>query len=307
MSSWHTYPSSFNIHHRAVRDLLDGEILAEEKIDGSQFSFGVFDGPAEENWLKCKSKGAIVNAETPPAMFGRAVAAIKERMQFLHPGWTYRGEVLDKPKHNALTYARVPKGHIILFDVNCGEESYLSYDEKEIEAERIGFEVVPLLFRGAGATVEGLTALLQRESVLGGTLIEGVVVKPALYDRFGLDKKVLIAKLVSDRFKEIAGGEWKKANPTGKDILAMLGERYGTPARYAKTVQHLRDDDKLTNSVKDIGPLLKELQTDILKECEEDMKEQLYAWAAPHVRRLSSREFVSWYKKEVLALLEEVL
>ena len=68
MNSWHSYPSIYNIGHRYVVDLLNEPVLIEEKIDGSQFSFGVFDGE-----LKCRSKGAQLNLVAPEKMFIKAI------------------------------------------------------------------------------------------------------------------------------------------------------------------------------------------------------------------------------------------
>lgn len=43
MDSWHSYPSIFAIGHRALAELLLDPVIVEEKVDGSQFSFGLFD------------------------------------------------------------------------------------------------------------------------------------------------------------------------------------------------------------------------------------------------------------------------
>lgn len=41
MESWHSYPSIYNLGHRYIADLLTVPVIVEEKIDGSQFSFGL--------------------------------------------------------------------------------------------------------------------------------------------------------------------------------------------------------------------------------------------------------------------------
>ena len=65
--SWHSYPSIYALGHHAVKDLFRTPVIVEEKIDGSQFSFGLFD-----DGMRYKSKGAIVYAESP-GMFQLAV------------------------------------------------------------------------------------------------------------------------------------------------------------------------------------------------------------------------------------------
>jgi hypothetical protein len=191
MSSWHSYPKIFGIEHRAVRPLLGRKVNLEEKVDGSQFSFGLINGV-----LRARSKNQDVHWDTEgiatEKMFSHAVRVIRELEPLLHPEWTYRGEYLQKEHHNALTYARIPKNHIIIFDINDGEESYLRYDEKKAEAERIGLECVPLIGEGLLSNPDDVKELLDEISVLGGPKIEGFVIKPTKYDLYGEDKKVIM-------------------------------------------------------------------------------------------------------------------
>lgn len=52
--SWHSYPSTFALGHRAIADLLLDPVLVEEKVDGSQFSFGVFEQDGERV-IRCRA------------------------------------------------------------------------------------------------------------------------------------------------------------------------------------------------------------------------------------------------------------
>jgi hypothetical protein len=138
-----------------------------------------------------------------------------------------------------------------------------------------------------------------QKSALGGVEIEGVVVKN--HRQFGADDKPLMAKVVRDGFKELNSGEWRAANPTPTDIREALGRLVSTPARWQKAVQRLRDAGKLTESVKDIGPAIKELQSDIDAECKDLIIERLLAWALPTIRRRASGGFPDWYKARLAA------
>jgi hypothetical protein len=298
MNSWHSYPSIFNLGHRAASNLLSVPVNVEEKVDGSQFSFGV----TEEGEIKVRSKGANLVVDAPEKMFSRAVAVVKELAPRLTPGWTYRGEYLQKPKHNTLAYDRIPEQHIILFDVNTGEESYLCYEEKQTEAARLGLEVVPILFAGMLSDLSAFRTFLDTTSVLGGQKIEGVVVKPRHYNLYAPDKKVLMGKFVSESFKEAHTGEWRKANPTNSDVLDVLGQTYRHEGRWMKAVQHLRESGKLEGSPRDIAALMKEVPADIRKECEEEIKGQLFKWAWPHVQRKAVAGLPEWYKEQLLKL-----
>lgn len=299
MSSFTSFPSVYNLGHSAISDLLRGVVLVEEKIDGSQFSCALIEeeegGPLA---LKVRSKGAVMIPDAPEKMFQKAVDTVMTLD--LHPGWTYRTEYLLKPKHNALAYDRIPTGHLIIFDINTGDQEFLSYDEKAAEAARLGLEVVPRLFEGMLEKIEDFRAFLETISVLGGQKIEGVVIKPLKYDIFGRDKKVLMGKFVSEAYKEVHSKEWKKANPSNKDILNEIADRVCTPARWQKATQHMREAGMIQDAPQDIGPVMKEIPKDVLKECEQEIKDQLFRWAWPHISRLTTQGFPSWYKDQLL-------
>ena len=294
--SWHSYPSIYAMGHRYIEDLLNHDVIVEEKVDGSQFSFM----KTESGELKIRSKGATMWIDAPEGMFNRAAATVKEIADLLYPGWTYRAEYLAKPKHNALAYDRVPNKHLIIFDINTGHESYMGPNSKRDEAHRIGLECVPVLFTGHITSPEQFRAFLERESVLGGQKIEGVVVKPFDYGLFGADKKVLLGKFVSEAFKETHAREWKKENPGTADVVASIAEQYRVPARWAKAVQHLRERGELTDSPKDIGNLLKEIVADVRKECEHDIKDQLFTYAWKQIGRVITHGAPEWYKDQLL-------
>lgn len=305
--SWHSYPSIFALGHRAIADLLTVPVCVEEKIDGSQFSFGLFDAyerdgtlPEGATVLRVRSKGAVMMVDAPEKMFTAAVDTAKRLLPLLHVGWTYRSEFLLKPRHNGLAYDRIPAQHVILFDVNSGHETYLSQTEKRTEADRLGLECVPVLFTGMLSEVAAFRQFLETPSVLGGQLVEGVVVKPQDYNLFGPDKKCLMGKFVSEAFKEVQSKAWRLDNPGRSDILDGLIATYTSQARWMKAVQHLRERGELEESPRDIGKLMIEVPTDIEGECREEISAALYAWAWPKIRRAVSRGLPEWYKNELL-------
>lgn len=293
LASWHSYPSVYALGHPAIAELLWDAVLVEEKVDGSQFSFGLF----ADGYRAC-SKGAQLNLIAPDRMFKKAVEIIQTLP--LREGWTYRAEYLTKPKHNALAYDRVPRLHLIVFDINTGHEEYLAWEAKAEEAERIGLESVPKLLEGRIEDTQHFRTLLDTVSVLGGQKVEGIVVKN--YARFGRDKKALIGKFVSEAFKEVHAASWKAENPSSRDILDRLTDTYRTPARWQKALQHLREAGQIEGSPRDIGLLIREVAPDIEKECADEIAAKLWAWAWPHIRRGVVRGLPEWYKEQLLAL-----
>ena len=77
----------------------------------------------------------------------------------------------------------------------------MGYEIKKAEAERLGLECVPLLYKGMIKSPDELLKFLDAESILGGTKIEGVVVKN--YNLFTLEKKIAMGKFVREDFKEM--------------------------------------------------------------------------------------------------------
>lgn len=287
-----SYPSIFAIGHRAIADIFSSNVVVEEKIDGSQFSFGVIDGE-----LMCRSKGQQLVLDAPEKMFRTAVDVAGSLD--LRPGWIYRAEYLQAPKHNTLSYLRVPKNHLALFDVQTGIEQYLSPDQKREEAERLGIESVPTVHVGKVETLDAFTEFLDRESALGGCKIEGVVVKN--YSVFTHEKKVALGKFVSEAFKEKHATDWKQSNPTRADVVQMLIQEYRTDARWRKAVQHLRDAGHLEGSPRDIGKLIQEVPNDVLSDSEDEIRERLFKHFWPHIKRGLVAGFPEFYKREIAA------
>lgn len=286
------YPKIYNLGHAAIKDIFKESVIIEEKIDGSQFSFC-----KNNDELFCRSKGADIHLESPEKMFTEAVDAIKELSPVLKEGYLYRAEYLKKPKHNALVYNRIPKKHIIIFDIQTGLEEYMSYTDKAIEAARIGLECVPILYEGMVESVEFFRDFLSKPSCLGG-MIEGVVVKN--YQRFTLDKEAMLGKFVSESFKEVHRSEWKSSHPSKNDIIFCLIQEYKTPARWQKAIIHLRERGLIEDSPKDIGLIIKEVQRDILDECKGEIQEKLFNSFWSTVSRGVVRDFPEWYKDELL-------
>ena len=290
-----SYPKVWNFGHPQIKDIFESDVIVEEKVDGSQFSFGVFDGE-----LICRSKNQQLIIDAPPKMFKDAVDSAKitsNKVGFIENA-IYRCEYLEKPKHNVLAYDRIPQNNLIVFDIDAGFEKYMTYEEKKHNAEKVGLECVPKLFEGKINSAEDVKQLLETVSILGGNKIEGMVFKN--YSKFGDDSKVLMAKHVSEAFKEVHRADWKERNPVLKDIITEIGQQYRSEARWNKAIQHLRESGKLENSPRDIGNLLKEINKDVLEECQEEISAKLFKYAWGKISRMIVRGFPEWYKDNLL-------
>ncbi|MHA2044095.1 MAG: RNA ligase family protein [Candidatus Thorarchaeota archaeon] len=292
MEKLHSYPKLYNIGHRAVHDLFKEEVLIQEKVDGSQISFGVDDGV-----LKIRSKGAIIYPDAPEKMFRNGVKYIQEAFDSgaLPEGWVYRGEYLRQPKHNVIKYSRVPDQHIVIYDIETKPTYFLDPEEVQAEATRLGFDYLEFQI-GKINSADEVRELLNKESFLGGADVEGIVIKN--YARYTPDGKTMMGKFVSEKFKEVHRSKVYKVS--NKDIIAQLTEAYATEARWAKAVHHLRDMGELEHDPRDIGKLLKEVNQDVLAECEDEIKDLLFKWGWKQLSKGLTRGFAEWYKQQLL-------
>lgn len=287
-----SYSKIYQLGHRETLRIFEGPVTVEEKVDGSQFSFGKDE--MGRLWMSSRNTEQWPNADK---MFQIAVDRVLAVSDRLHGGFTYRGEYLSKPKHNTLAYDTVPKNNIVIFDIDRGNQDYMNWKDKSIEAARLEFQTVPLLYQGTVEDRAELLKLLDTTSFLGGQNIEGFVVKQ--YDMYDRNAKVLMAKYVSEAFKEVHVKDWKKRNQNGKDFIAQLIQCYTTQARWNKAVQHLRERGELKGEPCDIGPLVKEVQRDTAEECAEEMAIKLLKWAEPQIKRGIVRGLPEWYKEQL--------
>lgn len=296
------YSDVFNLGHKALEHLFTydeaEQLVMEEKIDGSQFSFGLIDGELQ---AKSHHQALDVYNTADSNMFRKALDTVIELKDYLTPNYIYRAEYLSKPRHNGLAYDRVPNKNLIIYDIDKGNQNYLSYDQKKREAERLGLEVVERFFVVLHKGIEAqelLSFISNKVSALGGQKIEGIVIKN--YSQYAPDKKVLMGKYVSEEFKEVQRKNWKLDNPTNKDIITQIGEELKTEARWNKAIIHLREQGLLKDSPEDIGLLMKEVNADILKEEKENIQKRLLQYAWKKISGAVVRGLPEWYKNKLL-------
>ncbi len=307
------FPKIYALGKVDIQDIFKTEVEITEKVDGSQFVFGVDEKIGE---IVFRSKGKEMFFEDHAKMFNKAVEYLKEYettiKKVLAPGTYVCAEYLQKPKHNVLAYERVPNHNLIVFGVREAGNYWTSYDQIASLATLIGLEMVPLLHKGTldmtrvdkgngGYSYVGydfLKRILETvPSVLGGDFgLEGVVVKN--YEqrtRFG-DPTICCGKYVRESFKERHEKEWK----TGGDTVQEFINSFRSEARWRKAVQHLQEKGELEGSPRDIGKLMREINVDIHKEEEEEIKNFLFKHFVKEITRKAGAGFPEWYKDQLL-------
>lgn len=291
------YPKILQLYHRDVKAMAGKQVVIQEKVDGSQFQFGRYNGE-----LHAKSKNRSVNTQVPEGLFGLAIDNLRHLP--LPDMITFRGEYLSRPKHNVLTYDRIPDKSVIIFDIECsdGSNNYMDPSDMMFVADNYGFQSVPTLWKGNfnDVTQELLDTLLTYESVLGKTKIEGVVIK--CYDERNSTGDVLMCKYVNPEFREMHTG--KTAVPKN-EIVGTIGATLNNVYRFEKAVQQLRDNGTLKNDLPDIGPLMKILNQDFDEHIDE-VKRLLYHNFRKDIMKVANLGFADWYKKKLAGQFETV-
>lgn len=319
-----SYTKIMTLGSSRTENALVGEVIVQEKVDGSQFKFGI----DEDGKLLFASKGVqlhpiqddkeLVNISK---MFRPAVKyllSIESLIRTTLPVDTYcYAETLEKPKHNVLKYERVPKNNIVLFDV-MSKGAWIPRDGLEKIARDFNIDLIPELYKGTierkridtgnggykSSAIDFLKRILETTpSYLGNEKIEGVVIKNYTQNiMLGGFVFPLFTKHVRESFKERHDVEWKIKKP--KNAIEDYVKSFQSEARWQKAILHMREKNLITNSPKDIGMLIKVVQNDIIEEEQENIKRFLYNKFKGDIMRRSVRGLPEWYKEKLLENLK---
>lgn len=310
------YVKILQIGSRGSERLFEGNVSVSEKVDGSQFRAGI----NENGNLVFASHHNQLYLGNIPKMFEKAVEYIQSVETELrseaagHREIYYYCEYLNKPHHNTLNYAKVPKNNLALFGVLLGSvpdplddsPAHFIYIDThswlQSFADILDIDIVPELYCGP-ATLSSIQQYLKTPSYLGSELVEGIVIKNYKENiLIGSRLQPVFAKLVREKFKERHSKEWKRQS--GKSKVQNFIESFCNEARWRKAVQYLRDEDNLQEAVQDIGPLCKRVSEDIVAEEEDYIKTELYKLYIKDIRRASVRGLAEWYKSLLAGRLE---
>ena|SRR6202008_3852111 len=296
MSNTAAYPKILHVGDKAIAELFDGEVEITEKLDGSQFGFGKVNGE-----LVCRSKGKEIDLDNPDKMFQLGVDYVKSIEDRIPDGMFFYGEYLQKPRHSTLAYARIPKNYIAIFGVYYAEtRTFGDYNDIIEWSEKLDVDPIPLIWQGKSSPEHAMAFVTDRESYLGGQLIEGIVVKtPKDWMFLGkLYYPVMAGKYVTERFKETHEKDWKKNN-TGKGQFERLKEKYHTEARWHKAVMHLIERSEIEGTPRDIGKLIAEIKADLTTEEKANIQDELWNLFGEEILRHAVMGFPNWYKDQI--------
>ena len=95
------YTKILSLGSKYTENAMVGEVILQEKVDGSQFRFGI---DTHGNFV-VGSKSVEFNLEKPEKLFLKGieyVVSIRDRVQQFGPDSYFYAEFLEKPKHNVL-------------------------------------------------------------------------------------------------------------------------------------------------------------------------------------------------------------
>lgn len=292
------HPKIFAIGQRYIQNIFEDSVFVEEKVDGSQFSFAKIDGE-----MIYRSKGKRQMAECPDKLFKNGITYLESIKDIIPENIQFYCEYLSKPKHNTLAYERTPKNYLVLFGAYHIDSDKFYYARSILEryADILNIDIIPTLYYGKIESIEQLKEFLKKDSYLGNSKIEGVVIKNYNKDILlgGHIIPIMCGKYVSEEFKEVHTRNWKK-DKTGKGRWETFQEQYQTEARWLKAVQYLRDSGELEQSPKDIGKLMKRVNLDIIEECKEEICEFLWKEFSKELLRKATKGLPEWYKDQLV-------
>lgn len=276
----------------------------EEKVDGSQLSFQR-QGDAVE--FRNRSKVVPVDVALDRACYANAVRAIGRLADRLNPAYTYHGEAVCKRRHNVVAYRVTPLKFWICYGIYDGER-HLDRPALEAECARLGLQCVQVLYANddplaldpAPRVIEIVARIEagQIESCLGGSVIEGVVVKHnAAWHSRSKAYKCIQFKHVTAAFKECH--VQKRAPVVQHDAeslmahLAWIGSKFALPAVYQKAVQHIRENPTGGASIS-LPAMQREVEKDIRKEHGQDIAEALAEAFMPVIMQYATAGITEW-------------
>jgi len=297
----HSFPKIFHIGENYIENLFNGEVEITEKIDGSQWDFGI----DKDGQVVRRSKGQDLTFTDIPKMFKLADEQVERISALLiEKGLKdiyFYCEFLSKTHHNVMNYERVPKNYLYLFGVMEGQNFVSDFDKLCEYADLLEIERPHLLYKGEVKDIKELEKILEEDSCLGKEKVEGIVVKnykePALAGSRMIP--ISMGKYVREEFKERHKSEWKGTH-TGKGKFELFIGSFKSEARWQKAIQHFAEKGELENAPRDIGNLMKEIKKDIEEEEKENIKNELYKMFVGDITRKATRGFPEYYKEQLL-------
>lgn len=238
----------------------DDEIVIEEKIDGANFRF-----MAKDERIIFGSHHSSIGDDTQEigGNFKRSVDFIREKTKGkkLPEGLIFYGESCHR---HSIHYDWENMPPYLGFDIK-GENGYLNYPEKQKIFEELGLPMVPLLGSFKANEILEKFGTIEEKNIPKSKYYpgqaEGIVIKNY--------SSQIMAKFVTDKFKEVNRDAFGIAKRYAEDDSEKLVAQYCTNARIDKQIFKLIDEGQELDM-----PLMRFLPKRVIEDMyEENWKE----------------------------------
>lgn len=313
------YPHLDSIY-RVSDIMLQDEVIATEKIDGSSFRFGIIDGivyagTRNRTILKVNKIEPMYDADGDYGFIKwMKDNNIRNRLfdNFSDVNIVFYGEFFGNGIQKRVDYG--PDKYFRIFDIRVkyiDTLDFVSWDIIKSLSLRMRLDVVPELYRGK-PDPKILESLVVKPSVvasLNGVAEpknhEGIVIKPIIpaKDRKG---DWLITKFKNPSFEE-RKSKREKTSIESPEVLKSINDfvtEFVTEERLTHVLDHLRDKGIEVNDIKSTPHVLKEFGNDIEREGAKDLINSGLEWK--QVGREISRASMLLYKQHLNKLVKNV-
>jgi hypothetical protein len=202
---------------RDVSELLAGDVIVEEKVDGANLGFSV----DEDGTLRGQNRGSYLDLDAPQGQWKPLKRWLLTRRhalaQVLGPDLILFGEWCYAL--HSVRYTRLPDW-FLAFDVYDRQQGeFWSADRRTELAKRLGILTVPELGRGH-YDIGRLKALLLGKSQVTDGAAEGLYVR-----REASDVLIARAKLVRAEFAQTIDEHWSKRRLEENRLAPNVGRR----------------------------------------------------------------------------------
>lgn len=270
------YHSVIRYGKQGTEDVLTGNIVIQEKLDGANASFKVEDG-------KIKFFSRNNELDVSNTLRGFSIWGMKHlgnvEFEKVRENFIFFGEWLVPHK---VQYNEEAFGQFYLFDIYDTEtEVYLPFEEVKYAAEEFKLNVVPVMYEGPFQSLDHIQSFVGKSHL--GTVGEGVVVKnPAHVDKHGNQTYV---KFVSDAFAEMANVKKHDIKAPATDSLQVFIESTVTKGRVEKLLHKAVDEGHLVEdfAIEHMRDILKFMGNRILEDIMKEDSDILFKLLKPKI------------------------
>lgn len=281
---------------------INGYVVIREKIDGSNFT--VFNDGDKLHFYN-KNKEILIDKQNE-SVWAFTIEALKNRSDLFRLGFTYHCEALRKTRSSHLKYRRIPRYHIICYEIVLPTGLNATPEEMDEILLNTGIEQAPVLWKHNNKLLDEhinqisdlVSKIDSMESCLGNNA-EGVVLNV-------LNRRNNKGKISTFRLKFVATHMKERKNlyfvqpvfdsfDDNQTIIA-IGDMFNVIPRFNKGIQRLEDQGVPFS----LPGLTADLDKDLEEERKQEIMEMLWSRCWPTIKKAARSSLVNYLKEQNL-------